>query len=79
MAVDDELAGETMGPGSEVGHVPMGDGRTYWFATERAAQGGVAPQGELAYLRSKLASWAEPIPAMLAATDPDDVLAQRPL
>ena len=32
------------------------------------------PQGELAYLRSKLASWAEPIPAMLAATDPDDVL-----
>ena len=74
MAVDDELAGETMGPGCEVGHVPMGDGRTYWFATERMAEGGVAPQGELAYLRSKLASWAEPIPAMLAATDPDDVL-----
>jgi 2-polyprenyl-6-methoxyphenol hydroxylase-like FAD-dependent oxidoreductase len=74
MAVDDDLAGETMGAGSEVGHVPMGDGRTYWFATERAAEGGRAPQGELAYLRSKLASWAEPIPAMLAATDPADVL-----
>ncbi len=74
MAVDDEFAGETMGPGSEVGHVPMGDGRTYWFATERAAEGGAAPGGELTYLRSKLASWAEPIPAMLAATDADDVL-----
>lgn len=74
MAIDDDLAGETMGAGSEVGHVPMGEGRTYWFATERAAEGGTAPQGELAYLRSKLASWAEPIPAMLAATDPADVL-----
>ena len=74
MAVDAELAGETIGPGSEVGHVPMGDGQTYWFATERVAEGGAAPQGELAYLRSKLASWAEPIPTMLAATDPQDVL-----
>ncbi|MFN8033005.1 MAG: FAD-dependent oxidoreductase [Mycobacterium sp.] len=74
MAVDAELAGETMGPGTEVGHVPMGEGRTYWFATERVAEGGAAPRGELAYLRSKLASWAEPIPAMLASTDPADVL-----
>ena len=74
MALDDELAGETMGPGSEVGHVPMGDGRTYWFATERAREGNAAAQGELDYLRSRLASWAEPIPAMLAATDPVDVL-----
>ena len=31
-------------------------------------------EGELAYLQTKFASWAEPIPALLAATDPDDVL-----
>lgn len=74
MAVADELAGETMGPGSEVGHVPMGDGRTYWFATEWVAEGRREPGGELAYVRAKFASWAEPIPAMLAATDPSDVL-----
>ncbi|WP_059018055.1 FAD-dependent oxidoreductase [Mycobacterium sp. M26] len=74
MAVDAALAGETMGPGTEVGHVPMGPGRTYWFATERVAEGRTAPDGELAYLRAKLASWAAPIPAMLAATDPAVVL-----
>jgi len=74
MAMDAELAGETMGPGVEVGHVPLGSDHTYWFATERAPQGGVAAGGELAYLRSKLASWAEPIPALLAATDPAAVL-----
>ena len=34
----------------------------------------VAPQGELDYLKARFASWADPIPAVLAATDPDDVL-----
>lgn len=74
MAIPAELAGETMGSGTEVGHVPMGADRTYWFVTERVAEGAAAAQGELAYLRSKLASWAEPIPRMLAATDPAEVL-----
>ncbi|TGD90620.1 FAD-dependent oxidoreductase [Mycolicibacterium sp. CH28] len=74
MALDPSLAGETMGPGEEVGHVPMGADRTYWFASERVAEGRAAPEGELAYLRTKLASWAQPIPAMLAATDPSTVL-----
>ena len=35
---------------------------------------GVAPEGELAYLKTKFASWAEPLPTLLAATDPDVVL-----
>ena len=74
MAIPAELAGETMGSGTEVGHVPMGADRTYWFVTERVAEGAAAAQGELAYLRSKLASWADPIPRMLAATDPVEVL-----
>ncbi len=74
MAIDPDLAGETMGPGEEVGHVPMGADRTYWFATEQVAEGRAAPEGELAYLRAKLASWPEPIPSMLAATDPGTVL-----
>lgn len=74
IAIAAELAGETMGPGVEVGHVPLGADRTYWFATERVAEGSSAPQGELAYLRAKFASWAEPIPAILASTDPAAVL-----
>lgn len=72
--LDPELAGETMAPGFEVGHVPLGDDLTYWFATERAAEGQRKPEGELAYLQRKLAHWADPIPAVLAATAPADVL-----
>lgn len=72
--IDADLCGETLGPGSEVGHVSMGAGRTYWFATERTPAGGARPEGELNYLRSRFADWAEPLPALLAATDPDFVL-----
>ena len=72
--LDPDLAGETMAPGTEVGHVPMGPDLTYWFATERLPAGRDAPGGELAYLRSRLATWAEPIPGILAATAPQDVL-----
>jgi 2-polyprenyl-6-methoxyphenol hydroxylase-like FAD-dependent oxidoreductase len=72
--IDPDIAGEVLGPGVEFGHVPLGADRTYWFATERAPEGHVAPQGELPYLQARFASWADPIPAVLAATDPDDVL-----
>lgn len=73
-AMDPALAGETLGPGRECGHVPLGSDHTYWFATERTAEGGSAPQGELAYLKTQFGSWAEPLPQLLDATDPDAVL-----
>ena len=72
--LDPDLAGETLGAGIECGHVPLGPDHTYWFATERAQEGRVAPEGELAYLQSKFASWAAPLPDLLAATDPAVVL-----
>lgn len=72
--LDPELAGQTLGAGSEVGHVPLGPDHTYWFATERTAEGGSAPRGELTYLRHKYRDWAEPIPSLLAATAAGDVL-----
>lgn len=72
--LDHELAGETLGPGAEVGHVPLGNDLTYWFATERAPEGQHSPEGELAYLRAKFARWADPVPAILTATEPQDVL-----
>jgi 2-polyprenyl-6-methoxyphenol hydroxylase-like FAD-dependent oxidoreductase len=73
-AIDPEMAGETMGPGVEFGHIPMGAAQTYWFATERAAEGAAAAEGELHYLRGKYSSWAEPVADVLAATDPAVVL-----
>jgi 2-polyprenyl-6-methoxyphenol hydroxylase-like FAD-dependent oxidoreductase len=73
-AIDPDVAGEVLGPGIEFGHVPLGSDRTYWFATERAPAGQAAPQGELDYLKARFASWAHPVPEVLAATHLDDVL-----
>lgn len=73
-AMDPELAGATLGPGVETGHIPCGPGLTYWYTTERTPAGGSATGADLPYLRDKLGNWPEPIPAMLAATAPDDVL-----
>jgi 2-polyprenyl-6-methoxyphenol hydroxylase-like FAD-dependent oxidoreductase len=69
-----ELSGETVGSGTEFGHVPLGPDHTYWFATERVPEGRTSPEGELEYLRSQYGAWADPIPALLAATGPADVL-----
>jgi 2-polyprenyl-6-methoxyphenol hydroxylase-like FAD-dependent oxidoreductase len=73
-ALDPSLAGETVGTGTEFGHVPLGADHTYWFGTERRPEGSDSPGGELAHLRSKYGSWVDPVPALLAATDPADVL-----
>ncbi|WP_395310888.1 FAD-dependent monooxygenase [Mycobacterium sp. AMU20-3851] len=73
-AMDPDLAGETLGPGMEVGHVPMGRDHTYWFATQRAPQGRTARNGEHAHLSAIFGAWPEPIPELLAATDPAAVL-----
>jgi 2-polyprenyl-6-methoxyphenol hydroxylase-like FAD-dependent oxidoreductase len=72
--IDPELSGETVGPGLEFGHVPLGGDLTYWFATERMPEGRTSPQGELAYLQAKFADWADPVPAVLAATAAESVL-----
>ncbi|CAJ1581590.1 FAD-dependent monooxygenase [[Mycobacterium] wendilense] len=74
VTLDPDLAGETLGAGTEVGHVPLGSDRTYWFATQRLPEGHRCPGGELAYLRAKFAGWADPVPAVLAATAEDAVL-----
>ncbi len=73
-SIDPDVAGEVLGPAIEFGHVPLGEDNTYWFATERADEGRSAPQGELNYLKDKFGSWAEPIPTVLAATEPGRVL-----
>ncbi|ORB26243.1 FAD-dependent oxidoreductase [Mycolicibacterium parafortuitum] len=72
--LDPDLGGETLAPGTQVGHVPLGTSHTYWFATERTPEGSTSPGGEHAYLTAKLAGWAEPIPRLVAATDPADLL-----
>lgn len=72
--LDPDLAGETLGPGVQVGHVPLDAERTYWFATERTPEGGRAPDGEHAHLARLLSGWAAPVPQLLAATAPQNLL-----
>jgi 2-polyprenyl-6-methoxyphenol hydroxylase-like FAD-dependent oxidoreductase len=73
VGIDAELAGETLGPGAEVGHVPLGPDHTYWFATERVSEG-QQNDDELAYLRMRFAAWPNPVPELIAATDPQDLI-----
>ncbi|MCG7596046.1 FAD-dependent oxidoreductase [Mycobacterium sp. PSTR-4-N] len=72
--LDPDVAGETLGPGVQVGHVPLDTEHTYWFATERTPEGGHAPDGEHAHLGRLLSGWAAPVPQLLAATAPENLL-----
>ncbi|WP_336086770.1 FAD-dependent monooxygenase [Nocardia sp. SSK8] len=63
--------GETWGRGARFGIAPLKDGRLYCFAVYNAAEH--AP-GSLDEVRARFAGWPAPIPALLAAADPDTVL-----
>lgn len=69
------VATETWGRGVRFGAVPIGGGRTYWFATANSA--GPPAEGEAAagFLRGAFGAWHAPIPALLAATDPAAIIA----
>lgn len=69
--LDEALAGETFGPGLEAGHLPMTDGRTYWFLSgrhdEQHGADGVS-EAEKVRLERLVAGWAGPLPSLIAAT-----------
>jgi 2-polyprenyl-6-methoxyphenol hydroxylase-like FAD-dependent oxidoreductase len=61
------------GQGTEFGVMPLVDGRTYWYAAANADEAERNPD-ELAGLRRRFGAWHEPIPAVLAHTQPQVVL-----
>ncbi|MEV0687746.1 FAD-dependent monooxygenase [Nocardia sp. NPDC050378] len=63
--------GETWGRGARFGMAPLPDGRIYCFAVYDAEEGSV---GSFAEVRARFAAWHHPIPALLAAADPNTVL-----
>ncbi|MGW5440648.1 FAD-dependent monooxygenase [Nocardia asteroides] len=63
--------GESWCRGARFGIAPLADGRTYCFAVYNAPEG--AP-GSFAEVRARFADWHDPVPALLAAADPDTVL-----
>jgi 2-polyprenyl-6-methoxyphenol hydroxylase-like FAD-dependent oxidoreductase len=70
-------SGETWGRGVRFGIVPIGGRRVYWFATDNRPAGsgaGLTAAQRHAEVSRMFGGWHDPIPALLAATDPDDVL-----
>ena len=64
---------QTLGPGTEFGVLPLGDGRVCWYAAAVAPAGGRADD-EWAEVRRLVGGWHDPIPALLDATPPGTVL-----
>ena len=65
---------ETWGPGGVFGVFPMPGDRLYCYGTASVPAWGQSPDGELAEFRRRFADWCHPIPAILAAAEPEQVL-----
>ncbi|MFC3578228.1 FAD-dependent monooxygenase [Streptomyces yaanensis] len=65
---------ETWGRGRIWGTHPLKDGRVYAYAAAVAPAGERAPDDEKAELVRRYGDWHDPIPAVLAAARPEDVL-----
>lgn len=66
-------AGETWGRGIRFGVAPLSDGRVYWFGVANMAPDAVVGD-EHARVCELFGHWHEPIPRVLSATDPAEVL-----
>ncbi|GGS12949.1 monooxygenase [Streptomyces aureoverticillatus] len=65
---------ETWGRGGVWGTQPLKDGRVYAYATALVPEGSRAPDSEKAELERRFARWHDPIPEIIAAARPEDVL-----
>lgn len=64
-----------VGPRKHFGYLPIGGGRTYWFATDNQPAGGTDTPGRTkATLLDLFANWYRPIPAVIDATDESAIL-----
>jgi 2-polyprenyl-6-methoxyphenol hydroxylase-like FAD-dependent oxidoreductase len=69
------LAGEWWGDESVAGLLPLRGGLVYWYVAHRVPEGEPDPEG--AELPRRAAEFAAPLPEIVAATPPDDVLLHR--
>lgn len=65
---------ETWGRGQLWGTQPLHDGRVYAYGAAAVPAGGRAPDDELAELLRRFGDWHQPVPAILEAATPGDVL-----
>ncbi|MEU7872340.1 FAD-dependent monooxygenase [Dactylosporangium sp. NPDC049140] len=67
--------GETMGPGGHrFGYAPMGKRGVYWYAVAPGPLRTTSRTEQLTELADRFAAWHDPIPRLLAATDPNTLL-----
>lgn len=67
-----DVLGFSWGPGMEFGMGPMVDGRAYWYLAVNAPPG-TRHDDQLAAVRALVGDWHDPIPELLAATDPEAI------
>ncbi len=74
--VPDGYLCETWGRGRRFGWLRLTSGRVYWFATANAPQGerDASPARALQVLARLYDGWWGPVPALIAATDPERLL-----
>ncbi|WP_274555702.1 FAD-dependent monooxygenase [Streptomyces spiramyceticus] len=65
---------ETWGRGALWGTQPLKDGRVYAYAAAVTPAGGHAPDGEKAELLRRFGDWHDPVPGIIAAAEPGQVL-----
>jgi 2-polyprenyl-6-methoxyphenol hydroxylase-like FAD-dependent oxidoreductase len=66
---------ETWGAGRRFGVMPMGRGRVCWYATRNSSPSqSDAPGGRKAEVAALFDDWHGPIPGLIEATHPDDIL-----
>ena len=66
--------GESWGPGTRFGQVPMANGDVYWFAARNAPPGQRAAGGEKAELRRVFTGWHAPIEALIECATESGIL-----
>jgi 2-polyprenyl-6-methoxyphenol hydroxylase-like FAD-dependent oxidoreductase len=80
---DVPVGGETLGAGHRFVSASLGErgssggstrGGVYWVATAPGARRPEPPETQLGLLRRWFAGWHAPIPALLAATEPDELV-----
>jgi 2-polyprenyl-6-methoxyphenol hydroxylase-like FAD-dependent oxidoreductase len=65
---------ETWGRGTLWGTQPLFDGRVYAYATAAVPPGQSAPDGERAELLRRFGTWHHPVPVILDAVSPEQIL-----
>ncbi|MEV6287946.1 FAD-dependent monooxygenase [Kribbella sp. NPDC051770] len=64
----------TLGRGIQAGVLPLPDERVYWFVTANAAEANREYADEQAEVLRRVGGWHDPVPALIRATPPDQVL-----